>query len=120
VRAEEEGVMLDFSSIFFFGLSLRPKIRARGLMRKSRFFAFLLFWDGTSLSRKTKAKEHLKNRKRGKKKERREEKKEEELFSSFSHQKKKNESSLCTPSLSSLSSLSLSLLVPHKDIHIHN
>jgi len=49
VIAEEEGVMLDFSSIFFFGLSLRPKIRARGLMRKSLFFLpfFLLVFLGT-------------------------------------------------------------------------
>jgi len=96
--------MLDFSSIFFFGLSLRPKIRARGLMRKSLFFLpfFCLFFLGrTGLPKFPRARKKqegaLKNHPKGQKKEER-----------GGEEKKKNESSLCTPSLSSLS-LSLSL-----------
>jgi len=110
VRAEEEGVMLDFSSIFFFGLSLRPKIRARGLMRKSLFFLpfFLLVFLGTELPKFPRARKKqegaLKNPKGQKKEERGGRRKE-----------KKRKFSLYSFSLFSLS-LSLSL-VPHKDTH---
>jgi hypothetical protein len=110
VRAEEEGVMLDFSSIFFFGLSLRPKIRARGLMRKSLFFLpfFLLVFLGTELPKFPRARKKqegaLKNHPKGQKKEERGGRRKE----------KKRKFSLYSFSLS----LSLSLsLVPHKDTH---
>ena len=102
MRAEEAGVMLDFSSKFFL-VSPSAQDTGRGLMRKSRFFFPSFFWDGPPLYRKTKAKEHLKNRKRGKKKERREEKKKKSSFRLSHTKRKKSESSLCTPSLSSLS-----------------
>lgn len=70
-------------------------------MRKSRFFPSFFF--GTDLLfPANQGKEALKKPK-GQKKERREEKKKKSSFRLSHIKRKKNESSLCTPSLSSLS-----------------
>jgi len=86
-------------------------------MRKSRFFPSFFF--GTDLLfPANQGKEALKKPKGGQKKERREEKKKKSSFH-LSHTKRKKKRKFSLYSFS-LFSLSLSLLVPHKDIHIHN
>ena len=116
MRAEEAGVMLDFSSKFFLVSPSDPRYGPRIDEKISFFFSFL-FLGRTSPLPQNQGKGALKKPKEGQKKGEERGEKEEELFSSFSHQKKKKRKfSLYS---FSLFSLSLSLLVPHKDIHLY-
>jgi len=116
VRAEEDGVMLDFSSKFFLVSPSDPRYGPR-IDEKISFFCLPSFLGRTSSFPQTKAKKHLKNRK-GKKRRGERRKRRRALFIFLTpKEKKKRKFSLYS---FSLFSLSLSLLVPHKDIHIHN
>jgi hypothetical protein len=121
VRAEEAGVMLDFSSKFFLVSPFDPRYGPR-IDEKISFFCLPSFLGRDLPLPQNQGKGALKKPKEGQKKgEERGEKRRRALFVFLTSKEKKTKVlSVLLLSLLSLLSLSLSLLVPHKDIHIHN